>query len=60
MKQREDTERHAGSSEEPRPVARKPYHKPTFRHEHVFEVNALNCGKVQSTTASCHNARKTS
>ena len=39
---------------------RKPYAKPAFRHEHLFETGALSCGKVQSTQGSCHSNRKTS
>jgi hypothetical protein len=40
--------------------AKKPYHKPEVRHEKVFETQALTCGKVQTTQASCHSNRKTS
>ena len=39
--------------------ARKPYVKPSFRHEQVFETMALACGKV-NTGASCKSAKKTS
>ena len=39
---------------------RKPYQKPEVRHERVFETMALSCGKVQTTSASCHFNRKTS
>lgn len=39
---------------------KKPYHKPEVRHEKVFETQALTCGKVQTTQASCHSNRKTS
>ena len=38
----------------------KPYQKPTFRFERVFETMALACGKVNSTQAHCRNQRKTS
>lgn len=40
--------------------AKKPYHKPEVRYEKVFETQALTCGKVQSTQASCHSNRKLS
>jgi hypothetical protein len=40
--------------------AKKPYQKPAFRREKVFETTALACGKVQSTQAGCHGARKAS
>jgi hypothetical protein len=39
---------------------KKPYKKPAFRHERVFETSALSCGKVQTTQGSCHSNRKTS
>jgi hypothetical protein len=42
-------------------VARKkPYQKPEFRFERVFETLALACGKVQVTQAQCHFNRKRS
>jgi len=40
-------------------AAKKPYVKPAFRHEPVFETMALACGKI-STGASCMGAKKTS
>ena len=39
---------------------KKPYHKPEFRFERVFETRALTCGKVQTTQASCAHNRRTS
>ena len=42
------------------PVHKKPYEKPAFRHEQVFETMALACGKVQSTQGPCHSNRKNS
>jgi len=41
-------------------TVRKPYVKPEFRHEKVFETMALSCGKVQTTQGSCHSNRKNS
>ncbi len=59
MNQSEQTSRiHPGADAERTP--RKPYHKPTVRHERVFEVRALTCGKVQTTQWSCHHNRRTS
>ena len=29
---------------------RKPYHKPAFRSERVFETQALTCGKTATQT----------
>lgn len=36
---------------------RRPYQKPAFRHESVFETMALACGKVNTTQQACR-ARK--
>jgi hypothetical protein len=33
---------------------KKPYETPSFRFERVFEVSALSCGKVGSTSSGCH------
>ncbi|HUK52929.1 MAG TPA: hypothetical protein VL099_06540 [Candidatus Binatia bacterium] len=33
--------------------AKKPYQKPVFRHERVFETMALSCGKMSSTQGQC-------
>jgi hypothetical protein len=39
---------------------KKPYQKPAFRYERVFETLALSCGKVGSTTGQCQFSQKTS
>ena len=41
-------------------LSRKPYAKPAFRFEQVFETRALICSKVSSTQAQCHSSQKTS
>lgn len=41
-------------------TARKPYLKPSFEREKVFETQALTCGKMQSTQSGCHQSRKSS
>ncbi len=42
------------SSNKPRtPVKKKPYEKPSFRHEQVFVTTALSCGKITSTQSGC-------
>ncbi len=48
--------------ENPREPAqdKKPYRKPEFRFERVFETRALTCGKVQQTQGSCAHNRKSS
>jgi hypothetical protein len=33
---------------------KKKYETPSFRFERVFEVSALSCGKIGSTSAGCH------
>ncbi|HEX3061327.1 MAG TPA: hypothetical protein VHP55_01605 [Usitatibacter sp.] len=38
---------------------RRPYVKPSFRHEQVFETMALACGKVQPTGV-CAGQKKVS
>ncbi len=40
--------------------ARKPYCKPGFRWERVFETMALACGKVSPTQKHCRFIRKSS
>jgi hypothetical protein len=44
----------------PRGSARKPYLKPAFRHEQVFETMALACGKMSGTQPSCFRNRRSS
>jgi hypothetical protein len=39
---------------------RKPYHKPEFRFEKVFETMALVCGKIDPVNFLCRNNRKNS
>jgi hypothetical protein len=39
---------------------RKPYQKPAFRFERVFETQALSCGKIFSHGTSCKLNPKTS
>ncbi|MGH7837706.1 MAG: hypothetical protein ACREQC_07765 [Candidatus Binataceae bacterium] len=39
---------------------RKPYVKPGFRYERVFETMALTCGKTGGTEGQCHMVLKRS
>jgi len=39
---------------------RKPYRKPTFRHERVFETTALICGKTSPIQSNCISSRRVS
>jgi hypothetical protein len=43
-----------------RPIHKKPYQKPTFQYERVFETMALSCGKRDATEFQCRFNRKTS
>lgn len=42
------------------PAKKKPYHKPEFVCERVFETAALACGKIQTTQSQCKFNRKLS
>jgi hypothetical protein len=48
------------SDDKPPVPAKRPYEKPSFRHEKVFETMALACGKIQVTQAQCRFNRKLS
>lgn len=39
---------------------KKPYKKPVFRHERVFETQALSCGKVGANPSQCQLNQKLS
>jgi hypothetical protein len=52
-----DREGQTRSTEKPKP---KPYTKPSFRFESVFETMALSCGKVNVSQLGCHLNRKNS
>lgn len=53
--------RHKGTDNESPPVRRvKPYERPTFRFERVFETMALACGKISPTQSHCRFNRKSS
>jgi hypothetical protein len=39
---------------------KKPYQKPSFEHERVFETMALACGKLHPTQSQCRFNRKNS
>jgi hypothetical protein len=41
-------------------AGKKPYQKPEFRYERVFETMALSCGKVNPTELQCRFNRKSS
>jgi|GEM_PF-2467215 len=39
---------------------KKPYRKPSFRHERVFETRALICGKLVGQGGSCSSNHRAS
>ena len=41
-------------------AARKPYEKPAFVREQVFETMALACGKINPTSGACKVVKKNS
>jgi len=43
-----------------RAAGRKPYQKPTFLREQVFETMALACGKINPTSGPCKAVKKNS
>lgn len=48
------------SAEHPPSKRKKPYSKPSFQHERVFETMALACGKLNATQHQCRFNRKNS
>lgn len=52
-----ETQESAGQGDN---AGRKPYRKPSFQFEQVFETRALVCGKIQPTTAGCGFSRSAS
>jgi len=55
-----DPKQHSSRPDAKPTSSRKPYVKPDFRHEQVFETMALSCGKVQPTQGPCQTNRKNS
>jgi len=47
-------------SASPRIQEKKPYRKPSYRFEQVFETMALACGKISPTQFQCRFHRHTS
>ena len=40
--------------------SKRPYKKPAFQHEKVFETMALSCGKLGGTSLACKTSKKLS
>jgi hypothetical protein len=55
-----DEESHASSKSAAPTPKKKPYVKPAFRYEKVFETQALACGKIVGTGGQCQQVPKTS
>ncbi len=51
--------KHSAEASKPK-TGRRPYGKPAFRSEKVFETMALACGKISPTQAQCRTVRKNS
>jgi hypothetical protein len=51
-----DKQRSTGSTSK----TKRPYEKPSFKHEKVFETMALACGKLSPTQAQCRFNRRNS
>jgi hypothetical protein len=47
-------------AESPPMRRKKPYQRPDFRFERVFETMALACGKISPTQSHCNFNRKSS
>jgi hypothetical protein len=41
-------------------ASKKPYQKPSFRFERIFETMALSCGKLSGGGPQCLTVRKVS
>jgi hypothetical protein len=57
---RSATQKDVGDESVGLPKGRKPYRKPTYRFEKVFETMALSCGKIHGLASQCHYNRHTS
>jgi len=57
QKDAKSDEKNAGDN---RRAGKKPYQKPEFRYERVFETMALSCGKISPTEFQCRFNRKNS
>jgi hypothetical protein len=60
MKQSQSRTRATEKTADQTGKAKKPYQKPSFRHERVFETMALSCGKLAGTVGTCNLNASTS
>jgi hypothetical protein len=55
------SDRDAGkNADEKESTVKRPYTRPEFRCERVFETMALSCGKIERFAGQCRFNRKTS
>ena len=60
MSMRNDRHEAKSNSASASPKPKRPYIKPAFQHEKVFETMALTCGKLGPTQAQCRFNRRNS
>jgi hypothetical protein len=60
MKDQEKKQKKIEETNIKKPKKKRPYVRPSFKYERVFETNALSCGKVGVTQETCRNNRKAS
>jgi hypothetical protein len=60
MREQDSLNSRNATTEKPSEKKKRPYQKPAFLHERVFETMALSCGKISGTQASCKLNRKNS
>jgi len=60
MREKESHNSRDAAAEKPNEKRKRPYQKPAFLNERVFETMALSCGKISGTQASCKHNRKSS
>ncbi|MGO9641063.1 MAG: hypothetical protein ACLP1Y_07160 [Candidatus Acidiferrales bacterium] len=59
-KELQNREAETGKAPPQEAKAKKPYQKPAFRYDRVFETMALACGKLNGTQSQCRFNRKSS
>jgi hypothetical protein len=60
MNEREHNSTASSGVDVPAGDERKPYRKPSFRCEQVFETMALVCGKISPTSSACNSVKMAS
>jgi hypothetical protein len=60
MQESKQNRRPTGNEPDSSAKPKRPYVKPAFQHEKVFETMALACGKLGPTQAQCRFNRRNS